>query len=101
MPVETAADRAIMIADFGESVTFAPQHSASYTVTGIFDMQYNAVDAGGSVEFAMSEPRLTVRTADVDGVIEGDEFIIRSLTYVVRIVMSDGTGITELALEAQ
>ena len=101
MTVETAADRLLMLNDFGESVTFLPKFGEDATVTAIFDNQYNAVDAGGSVDFAMVSPRLTLRTADVPQVVEGDDFLIRNVVYTVTTVMPDGTGITELSLEVE
>jgi hypothetical protein len=99
--VESAADRLIVLADFGEQVTYTPVNGGCKKVTAIFDQVYESVEVGGSVPFALSQPRLTVRTSDVSGVAEGDSFLIRSFNYKVTIVMSDGTGITELALEAQ
>jgi hypothetical protein len=101
MPVETADDRSLLIADFGESVTFISNTGSQATITAIFDNQYQAVDAGGTVDFAVVSPRLTVRTQDVSNAVEGDSFIVRGSTYDVVIVMDDGTGITEIALEAQ
>lgn len=101
MPVETADDRSYMLADFGELVTFTPVVGQSSSITGIFDNTYEAVDSGGSVSFAVEQPRLTVRTSDVSGVAEGDAFTIRSSSYIARVIMADGTGITEIALEAQ
>jgi hypothetical protein len=99
--VETAADRLIMLADFGETVSYTPSGGSAKNITAIFDTVYEAVEAGGSVPFAMSQPRLTLRSADVDGILEGDDFVIRSASYKVVIVMADGTGITEIALEGQ
>ncbi len=101
MPVETADDRALMLADFGESVTFTPSCGSASTITARFDNQYQSVDAGGTVSFAVVQPRLTVRTADIPNATEGDSFTVRSNDYVVTILMDDGTGITEIALEEQ
>jgi hypothetical protein len=101
MPVETAADRLLMLADFGESVTFMPKIGSEATITAIFDNQYEAVDAGGSVDFAVVSPRLTVRTSDIPKAEDGDTFLVRNIWYTARILMDDGTGITEIALEAQ
>lgn len=101
MPVETADDRKLMLADFGETVTYIPDNGDNVSVIGIFDNQYQAVDSGGSVEFAMVSPRLTVRTQDIPNIEEGDAFSIRGNLYDVTIIMDDGTGITEIALEAE
>ena len=37
MAVETDVERAIMLADFGESVTYTPSGGSASTITGIFD----------------------------------------------------------------
>jgi hypothetical protein len=100
MPIETDFDRSIVLADFGEKVRYSPDGLSSYDIMGIFDNVYEAVDAGGSVPFAMSQPRLTVKTSDVVGISEGDTIHFRDLDYVIRVVMADGTGMTELVLEA-
>ena len=72
MAIETGIERAIMLADFGELVTFTPFGGSSVSITGIFDSTYEAIDSGGSVSFAVEQPRLTVKTSDVSGVAEGD-----------------------------
>lgn len=100
MPVESADDRAAMLADFGESISYT-HNRVTTTITGIFDNQYVEVDAGGEVGFAVQQPRLTVRTADVPDCVEGDTFVVNSVTYLSRIVQDDGTGITLIALEKQ
>lgn len=100
MAVETADDRLILLADFGVSVTYTYVSGAgTKTITGIFDNQYEAVDAGGGVAFAMQQPKLTVRTADIVGATDGDKVVIDGIEYYVRVIMQDGTGITELMLE--
>lgn len=101
MAVETTDDRLIMLADFGVSATFTPVGGSASTITVIFDNNYEAVDAGGGVAFAMQQPRVTCRSSDVTGVSEGATMVIDSANYIVRVVMPDGTGITELMLEAQ
>ena len=62
MAVETDVERAIMLADFGESVTYTPSGGSASTITGIFDKEYQAVDPGGEVAFAVEQPRLAVKT---------------------------------------
>jgi len=101
MPVETAADRLLMLTDFGETVSFIPEVGSQTNITAIFDNEYRAVDAGGTVNFIAVEPRLTVRTSDIPNAAEDDVFIIRDKLYDVKVLMDDGTGITEIVLEAQ
>jgi len=99
MPVETADERLILLADFGESITFMPKIGSEATITAIFDNQYTGLDAGGSVEVSMVQPRLTVRTSDVPNIDQDDTFIVRGTWYDIAVIMPDGTGITEIALE--
>ncbi len=101
MAVETDVERAIMLADFGESVTYTPSGGSASTITGIFDREYQAVDTGGEVAFAVEQPRLAVKTSDVANAAEGDSVVISGVNYIVRVVMNDGTGLTDLALEKQ
>jgi len=99
--IEGSAERLVMLSDFGESVLYNPVGGNCRKLTAIFDQVYESVEVGGSVPFALTQPRLTLRSSDVSGVAEGDSFTVRSFVYKVSIVMADGTGITEIALEAQ
>jgi len=99
--VETADDRALLLADFGVTATYTPSGGASSSITVIFDNEFIPVDTGASVSFAMRQPKALARSADIPNVAEGDILVVNSTTYVIRIVMPDGTGMTELMLEAQ
>ncbi len=101
MAVETAADRLIMLTDFGQTVSYTPSGGSAGDVTAIVDNDYEAVDVGGSVAFAIQRPRLTARTADISSAAEGDTVSYDGNNYIVRVVMADGTGITELLIEKQ
>ena len=101
MAVETAADRLIMLTDFGQTVSYTPSGGSAGDVKAIVDNDYEAVDVGGSVAFAIQRPRLTARTADVSTAAEGDTVSYGGDNYIVRVVMADGTGITELLIEKQ
>lgn len=102
MAVETATERAIMfaLADFGVAATFTPVGGTGSSIVVIFDNAYESVDIGGSVSFAATQPRATCRTTDVPGVTEGATLAIDGTTYTIRVVMPDGTGVTEMMLEA-
>lgn len=101
MAVETADDRSYFLMDFGVSATYTPVGGGSSTITVIFDNEYIPVETGGSIPFAMQQPKCLARTADLTGTIEGGSLVIGSVTYAIRIVMPDGTGMTELMLERQ
>ncbi|MEK9917973.1 MAG: head-tail joining protein [Pelagibacteraceae bacterium] len=101
MAVETADDLAIFFSvdDFGVAATWTPSGGAATTVNGIFDREYLAADAGGTVAFAIEQPRLVCRTADVSTAAEGDALVVNSTNYTIKVVEPDGTGVTTLVLE--
>lgn len=103
MAVETADDRAIFVGidDFGVAATYTPSGGAASTVNGIFDNDFIEIDAGGGVGVAMQQPRFHCRTADVSAAAEGDALAINTVSYIIRIVQDDGTGMTMMVLEKQ
>ena len=98
--VETATDRSLLLADFGEAGTWTPSGGSAATLTALLSKEHEEVDTGGAVSIDMSHPRVTCRTVDVSTAAEGDTFAIGGVTYTVRVVMTDGTGMTQLVLEA-
>jgi hypothetical protein len=101
MPVETASDRAALLADFGVQCVWTPSGGDPATITGIFDNEYLQAEAGGTQGFAMRSAKVLVRTSDIPGAADGDAMTIDGNNYILRIVMPDGTGMTDLFLEAQ
>jgi hypothetical protein len=93
MSVETAADRTAMLADYGSTVTKAD----ASTFVAIFDNDFLAVDVDES-EVESSEPTLLARTADVSGLAHGDSLTISAVSYTVRGIQPDGTGMTQIML---
>lgn len=96
MAVESASDRLLMLTDFGIDVSYTLQGGSAATYKAIVDNEYEAVEAGGSVAFAVTRPRLTMRTADISTASEGDSVAYGGNTFTVHVVMADGTGMTEL-----
>lgn len=98
MAVETDTERAIFVEvdDFAVAATFG-----GGTVNGILDTEHLELDAGGTVGFAINEPRFLCRTSDVSSAAEGDAIIINATNYVIKVVQDDGTGMTTLVLEEQ
>lgn len=104
MAVETLQDRAVFFDpdDFGVAVSYTRSGGATTTVNGIFDNEYLSQDAGAGVVFSVREPRFLMRESDLPtGADEGDTIVISSVTYVVKVIEPDGTGMTNLALEKQ
>jgi len=93
MSVETAADRSAMLADYGTTVT----KTDASTFTAIFDNDFLAVDLDES-EVESTEPTLLARTADVSGLAHGDSLTISAVSYTVRGIQPDGTGMTQIML---
>lgn len=101
MAVETADELAIFFAvdDFGVAATYTPSGGSPVTVNGIFDNEFFEADAGGNVAVAIQQPRFQCRTSDVASAAEGDAITINSISYIIRVVQPDGTGVTMLVLE--
>ncbi len=100
MPVETDIDRSIMLVDFGVACSYTPVGGDAKTITVILDNEYFAADgSGSSVAFAMRQPKVLCRTADLTGVAENGLMTIEGDDFTIRVVMPDGTGMTELMLE--
>lgn len=92
MTVETDADRLAFLTDFGEDVTVGGS-----SFTAILDREY--VEAGGVSGYA---PVLTCRQADHESVslAAGDAATIDGADYIVREIHDDGTGMSQIIMEA-
>lgn len=105
MAVETLDDRKVMVADFGVACTGSPTGGGSVSFTAIYDAQHALEEAGGFVAFSLDQPRLTCISAQISALAEGDTVTVPvdsvDTDYTIRVIMPDGTGITELALEKQ
>jgi hypothetical protein len=92
----------LSVDDFGVSATHINEFGVATTLEGIFDNSYSAVDSGmGSVTFADSNPTFTGRTVDFTEIKYGDKLEIGTVTWIIREIMPDGTGVTELTLEKE
>jgi len=102
MAIEGDDERAIFFStsDFADAGTYTPSGGSAATVNGIFDKDYSLADLGGSVAIGSNDPRFVCRTSDVSSAAAGDQLVVRSVTYIVRQVEDDSTGITTLVLEA-
>lgn len=86
---------------FGVEAALRPVSTGkTIRLAGIFDAEFTTVEAGGSVGYATTAPRFTCRTADLPSALtEGYRLVISSVTYNIRVVEPDGTGVTALTLE--
>ena len=97
--VETDDDRTAFLADFGQAATYTPSGGTASTITVIFDNDYIDVDLASTVAFATQQPKVVTKTISVPNAAEGDVLQIDGVNYVIRVVMNDGTGMTEMMLE--
>ncbi len=83
----------------GESVTYTTGLGAESTVTGIFDIPYQFIDAGGA-GISTGEPVVTFVLDDLASDPETDTpTITRSaVVYQVREVQKDGQGLVRILL---
>jgi hypothetical protein len=103
MAVETATELAVFFEtnDFAVTATYTPFGGSASSVSGIFDKEYLELDSGGSVAFAINQPRFVCATSFVANAAEGDSLAVSGKTYKVVVVQDDGTGTTTLVLEEQ
>lgn len=99
--VETNDFRTILLADFGVDAALTIAAVGSKTIKAIFDSAHELADVGGTVSYSVVQPRFTCKTSDVTGLAEDDVAVIDGVTYKVKVIMPDGTGITEVLLEKQ
>ena len=102
MAVEGDTERAIFFSsdDFGSAATYTPSGGSASTINGIFDKDYALAAIADGVGVGTNDPRFICRTSDVSSAANGDAIVVNSVTYTVRNVEDDGTGITTLELEA-
>jgi hypothetical protein len=107
MSVESAADRASFLsaAEFGLSATYTPVGGGgAVPVNGIFDNDWLDLDVQGEVNVASRSPRFVCATSALDaagGSASDATLVVAGVTYKIRVVKPDGTGMTELKLEKQ
>ena len=106
MPVESAADRAAFLADFGVSVRWTPAGGSAATLTAIFDYPSTTVAGLSEADIVDRTPTLLCRSADLpDGAAEDDDVSVEGedgVTHALRckLLRPDGTGFTIVHLTA-
>lgn len=101
MGVESTADILdfFELDDFADSATYTPTGGSSSTVLGIFDAPQASRNATDMLDITIPAPQFVCRTADVPNAADGDTIVIRTVSYNVRVVLTDGTGVSTLLLE--
>jgi len=97
MAVESAADRLefLDVDEFGVTATY----DGASTIQGIFDKDYIEL-LQGEVGIASTGPQMLCRSSDVSGVVQGKAVVVGGVSYTVKGIEPDGTGMTLLLLEA-
>jgi voltage-gated potassium channel Kch len=101
MAVETATELAIFfeVDDFGAAATYTPVGGAAVTVNGIFDDPQASRNATDMLDITIPAPQFVCRTSDVPNVAEGDSLVVGGVSYIIRVTLTDGTGVSTLLLE--
>ncbi len=103
MTVETAADRAAMLAPFGVPATYTLAGGGSADLVGIADRAFvERASAGSGSGVETREAVLTVAEDDLPAGaagLSGDTVTLAGATWHVRSIEPDGTGFAQVALE--
>jgi len=100
MAIESDTERAIFFDtdDFAKSATFADVSAGtSSIVKGIFDKESveQSVGEAGLIE---EVPFFTCKSSDVSDATFNDTFVIDTVTYYIKEILPDGTGVTKFTL---
>lgn len=88
------------VSEHGTAANYTPSGSSASSITVIFRHDYYLEDVG-NVGVETQQAVITVQTSKVPGIAHGDLIEIDSTNYNVVGVRPDGTGISEIVLEAQ
>lgn len=99
--IESDADllNFLVLDDFAETATYTPLGGAAATIQGIFDAPQASRNITEMMDVTIPAPQFVCRTVDVPNAADGDSISIRSVSYYIRVVINDGTGISTLLLE--
>ena len=86
--------------EHGTAANYTPSGGSASSITVIFRHDYFLEDVG-NVGVETQQAVITVQTSKVPGIAHGDLIEIESTNYNVVGVRPDGTGISEIVLEAQ
>ena len=86
--------------EHGTAANYTPSGGSASAITVIFRHDYYLEDVG-NVGVETQQAVITVQTSKVPGIAHGDLIEIESTNYNVVGVRPDGTGISEIVLEAQ
>ena len=101
MAVETNDDLLdfLELDDFATTATYTPSVGAASSVIGIFDNPQATRNASDLLGITIPAPRFVCRTSDVPNAADGDALTVNATNYTIRVVLTDGVGMTTLVLE--
>lgn len=101
MGVESNDDLSIFfeLDDFGTEAVYTQTNKRPIKVSGIFDNPHASITATDMMDVTMPKPSFVCRTVDIPTAAEGDTIKINNVTYTVRVVATDGLGVTTLVME--
>ena len=101
MGVESDTDLSIFfeLDDFGTAGIYTKTNKRPVTINGIFDNPHASVTATDMMDVTIPKPTFVCRTVDLPDAAEGDTIKIRNVTYTIRVVATDGLGVTTLVME--
>jgi len=102
MAVESSSDLNVFFSsgDFGLLGTYVLNGGATSTFNGLQDNEFLEVDPMSGVGVVSAEPRFVCKSADIpSAAAPGDAITISSVSYKIRVIQPDGTGVTTLVLE--
>jgi len=101
MAIETDTQRAIYFNtdDFGSSATLTDVSAGtSSTVKGMFDKDSQEIIGMSDVGIIEDVPTFHCVTSDVSSAVFDDTLLVSSVTYKIKKIEPDGTGMTKLTL---
>ena len=102
IPLDSDISLMIGVEDFGVAATLTPVGSSATTLKGFFDRALEEQETDGALPIIMRTPMFTCRSTDIvahAAAMDGALIVINSVSYFVREVTDDGTGVSELRLE--
>jgi hypothetical protein len=101
MGVESATDRLAFLDldDFAVEATYTPVSGAPVTILGILDTPQASRSVSAMVDVTIPAVSFVCRTDDVGDDAEGGDLTVAGDDYVIRAVITDGTGMSTLTLE--
>jgi hypothetical protein len=95
-------DALFSVDEFCVAAKYIDEFGAETGITVIFDKPYSAVDSGfGEVAFSDANPSITAKSSDCTTMKYGERIEIDSVVWLIREIMPDFTGVTEITLERQ